>query len=99
MTDILRTPEQARHIIGGHKCVVMFSSPSCSPCKSMYPLLQSLADGGLAVAIIDVTEHPGFAGEYRVRALPTIALFIRGGLEKMFVGSMIAVALEKWVNA
>lgn len=99
MTDILRTPDQARHIIGGTKCVVMFSSPSCSPCQTMYPLLQLLAHGGLAVAIIDVAEHPGFASEYRVRALPTIALFIRGGLSKMFVGSMIAAALEKWVNA
>lgn len=92
------TPEHARRLIGGDKCVVMFSSPSCSPCQSMYPLLQVLADGWLAVAIIDVTEHPGFAGEYRVRALPTIALFVRGGLSKMFVGSMSAAALEKWVN-
>lgn len=97
MAQIMRIPEHVRQMLEEDKCVVMFSSPTCNPCVNMYPILRSVV--GLRFAVVDVTEYQSFASEYRVRALPTIALFIRGGLSKMFVGSMSAAALEKWVSA
>ncbi|WP_431969629.1 thioredoxin family protein [Nocardia sp. bgisy134] len=80
----------AETVLGAGKPVlVVFSAPWCGPCRRSTPRLRLLADelsDQLVVVSVNVEEHPELAERYRVRAFPTLGLFVGGRLVHHSVG-------------
>lgn len=59
-----------------------FGAEWCAPCKAIAPILQQIADDwdahGLELWQVDVMTDPLSAEIMRVRALPTLILFVQG---------------------
>lgn len=62
--------------------LVKFGAEWCAPCKAIAPILQQIADDwdahGLELWQVDVMTDPLSAEIMRVRALPTLILFVQG---------------------
>ncbi|MFI2475087.1 thioredoxin family protein [Nocardia xishanensis] len=84
------TESFAEIVLGAGKPVlVVFSAPWCGPCRRATPRLRQIADelsDRLVVVSVNVEEHPELAERYRVRAFPTLGLFVDGRLVHHSVG-------------
>ena len=61
--------------------LVDFWAEWCGPCKMIAPLLDELAGemaGKMKVAKVDVDHNQKIAGDFGVRAIPTLLIFSRG---------------------
>ncbi|PQE16840.1 pul domain-containing protein [Rutstroemia sp. NJR-2017a BBW] len=70
--------------------VIFFTSPSCAPCKPLYPLFDELAHevGRKAVMIlVDVSRSYDISTKYNVRATPSFVTYLRGEEEKRWAGA------------
>lgn len=67
--------------------VVEFSAAWCRPCQQMQPALERLAQEGWAIRRIDVDSQRDLAERYRVQALPTLLIMIRGQEVDRIVGA------------
>jgi thioredoxin 1 len=71
--------------------LVDFWAPWCGPCKAIAPILEELAtefDGKLQVTKVNIDENDSIAGDYSVRAIPTMILFKDGKAAETLVGMM-----------
>lgn len=78
--------------------LVDFWAAWCPPCRVIAPILDELAerhDGKIKVAKVDVDEHPGLAGEFRVSGIPTLVLVENGEPTLTLVGARPLAALER----
>jgi thioredoxin 1 len=69
--------------------LVDFWAPWCGPCKAIAPVLEELAtemSGKLTIGKVDVDECGEIAGQYGIRAIPTLILFKGGQVAETFVG-------------
>ncbi len=69
--------------------VVDFWAPWCGPCKAIAPILEDLAnEQGDAVKIckVNVESNSEIAGNYDIRAIPTILIFKDGVVADTVVG-------------
>lgn len=69
--------------------VVDFWSPSCSPCRQLVPILESLAeenDGVCKFVKVNVYEAPRVGSQYGVDMLPTLLFFNRGRVVERMIG-------------
>ena len=69
--------------------VVDFWAPWCQPCKTLTPLLESLAhenQGAFRLARVNVDDNPNLAMRYGVRSIPTVKAFTQGQVVAEFVG-------------
>ena len=69
--------------------LVDFWAPWCGPCKAIAPVLEELATemaGKLSIGKVDVDENGAIAGQYGIRAIPTLILFKNGQVAEQFVG-------------
>lgn len=78
------------------KKVVVFTSPTCGPCKRLKPELIAQADTrGFELEIVELSDdtRPRFA-EYGIRAVP-VTMLVEDGVEVERVpGQLSAIALE-----
>lgn len=69
--------------------LVDFWAEWCGPCKMIAPVLDELAgEYGERVKIgkVNIDEEQGLAGEYGIRAIPTLLLFNKGQVSEQIVG-------------
>ena len=76
--------------------IVDFYADWCGPCKMVAPVLEQIATEHTEVRIakVNVDEEPALAERYRVRGIPSMALFRDGKLAKQVVGYQPKAALE-----
>ena len=72
--------------------LVDFWAPWCSPCRTMAPVIEELAneiDGAkLKIGKCNVDENSALAGQYNVMSIPTFLVFQNGKVVEQFVGSV-----------
>lgn len=70
-------------------CVVDFWADWCGPCKSLAPVLDSLAnkyEGVIKVAKINVAKEPEIGAEYAITNIPCLVVFKNGKEVDRMVG-------------
>ncbi|KAL3594177.1 hypothetical protein FPOAC2_08482 [Fusarium poae] len=72
--------------------VVFFTSATCPPCKTLYPIYDELAEGvGDKATLIKVDisqpQQHEIGSRYSIRATPTIVTFLRGEEENRWSGA------------
>jgi thioredoxin 1 len=70
--------------------LVDFWAEWCGPCKMIAPILDEVAGeqaGKLAIAKLNVDEHPDIARRFQVMSIPTLILFKDGEPAKRIVGA------------
>jgi thioredoxin 1 len=78
--------------------IVYFWAEWCGPCKSIAPVLDTLAveyEDRVRIVWVNIEEHPALATEYGVRAVPTLLLLHQGRIADQFVGQCSKFALEE----
>ena len=76
--------------------LVDFWAPWCGPCRSVAPMVASLAqeyDGKLKVCKVNVDEESEVAGTYGVMSIPTFMVFKDGKAVETFVGALSKLQL------
>ncbi|KAK4163540.1 Desumoylating isopeptidase 1 [Cladorrhinum sp. PSN259] len=74
-----------------HACaVIFFTSATCPPCKTLYPLYDQLAaevgDKGVLIKV-DTSRAFDVATKYSIRATPTFITFLKGQQENQWSGA------------
>lgn len=82
--------------IGGAPLVVDFWAPWCRPCRAIEPILGEL-ESRVAVARLNIDEHPGIAARYDVLAIPTVMLFAAGRPHGVVHGARPLAYFERWL--
>ena len=81
--------------------LVDFWAPWCGPCVMVAPEMAKVAAseaGRLLVAKVNTEELPSLGAAYHVRAIPTMALFVRGSEAGRTMGARPAAGIEAFVR-
>jgi thioredoxin 1 len=92
--------ELKQKIENGEKLIIDFHAKWCSPCRTMKPTFEKIAEelknNGSLVQLytMDVEDNRDIAIEYGVRAVPTIKVFNNG----IVVDSKTGLQMENQIN-
>ena len=77
--------------------VIDFWATWCGPCMKLGPVLEEIAAErtDIIVAKVDVDQHPEFAAELRIDAIPAVFCFREGKESARVVGFMDTASLLK----
>jgi thioredoxin 1 len=76
--------------------LVDFTATWCAPCRMIAPVLEQIATdeaARLRVVSIDVDANPVTTGNYQIRSMPTLALFVGGEVVAQLVGAKPRAAI------
>ena len=78
--------------------LVDFYSPTCGPCRTIAPVLETLAQeyaGRLLVFKLDTSTQQMSAARFQIRGVPTLLFFKRGQLIDQVVGAVPRSEIEQ----
>jgi len=81
--------------------VVDFWAPWCPPCRVMAPIFEQVAAryaGKAVFAKVNVDEAPELAERFKIRAIPTLMVFVGGKPVEKIEGVLPATILEELVE-
>ncbi len=81
--------------------LVDFWAEWCVPCHMVAPVVEEIArDKGdaLAVAKLNIDEHPALAQRYGVMSIPTLMLFVKGEEKARVIGARGKDALLREID-
>ena len=84
-----------------HPVVVDFWAPWCGPCRMVAPEIAKVAasnGGRLVVVKVNTDALPELGERYRIRSIPTMAIFEEGREAARTSGAMPAAQIESFVN-
>ncbi|KJE22679.1 MULTISPECIES: thioredoxin [Frankia] len=76
--------------------LVDFWAEWCGPCKMVGPVLEEIAkEHGekLRIVKLNIDENPETARNYQIMSIPTMAVFVKGEVDKSIVGAKPKAAL------
>jgi len=56
------------------KKFIYFSAPWCGPCKTLGPIMDQIAQSGIALQKVNIDNDPALAQQYSIRNVPTVVL-------------------------
>lgn len=78
--------------------VVAFSATWCAPCRAYKPNLEKLAETGVKVVTVDITDSPELSEHFAINSVPT-TVFFAGGEPKLVVnGARSVESLQELIN-
>jgi thioredoxin 1 len=80
--------------------VVEFKSPTCSHCKVMQKVLETIEEGTDNVNFyqIDITDSQKAVDEYEVKAVPTLIFLKNGAVQERKVGEIHKLIIEQSIK-
>jgi len=75
--------------------ILEFTSPTCSVCRQMEPLVQQLVAKGYPIRQIDANANSQLAEQYGVKAVPTFVVLTNGKVIERLEGIQDGFAMER----
>jgi thioredoxin 1 len=82
LPERLRVEDLGLELMSGCCAFVVFTTPSCRPCKAAVKVVSEIAReaaGPTEVVTVDATQSPELALRYEVRTIPTVFLITASG--------------------
>ena len=89
------TPVEEDGRSGSGDRMIYFYSPSCSPCRSMTPIVERLAQESDRVVKVDIQRDPETARAFHIRATPTTILVKQQRVLEVALGAKTEQQLQR----
>lgn len=82
--------------------LVFFWAPWCSPCQTIKPAVESLADAfgaRVSIAFVNVDDHPDLVERIQIRSIPALRMFRDGRQSGCHDGAASRAELIRFVRS